>query len=307
MPSFSVIIPCFNASPTIEETLNSVRGQTFPDWEVICVDDGSTDDTTDIILRVAKTDDRVRLIRASGKGPSDARNQGALHHASAAVVAFCDADDLWHENKLADLKATYDDPSVDGAFGVVEFFKSTVGDSRSRSKVPETPLTVDMLIGENPVCTMSNMSVRQEVFEASGGFNASMVHNEDLEWLIRLVGHGAKIVFRPKVHTRYRASIGGLSADLDAMKAGRQTALATARRLGVEPGAKGEAVHFRYLARRALRLEHGSGTALRMALLGLRSSPVGFLFPLHRGGSTLLASALSCVLPRRLSHALFAN
>ncbi len=307
MTRFSVIIPCYNASETIKETLKSIQAQTCADLEIICVDDGSTDDTAEVVAKAAMSDTRVKLFRALGKGPSDARNQGVFRHATADIVAFCDSDDLWHEERLADLAATYEDPSIDGAFGVVEFFKQTIGDGRSRSKTPQEPLSIEMLIGENPVCTMSNMTVRRAVFEASGGFDAGMVHNEDLEWLIRLVGQGAKVVGREKLHTFYRTSSGGLSADLLAMKQARETALATAQRFGVEPNAEGEAVHFRYLARRALRLGQGGGTALRMAFMGLRSSPAGFLFPFHRGGATLLAAVLSCVLPRRLSLALFAK
>jgi glycosyltransferase involved in cell wall biosynthesis len=307
MPKFSVVIPCYNASQTIEETLKSIQKQTLSDLEIICVDDGSTDYTVACIVRAAEVDPRIKLFAALGKGPSDARNQGALKHAAAGIVAFCDADDLWHAGKLEDLAATFEDPSVHGAFGGVEFFTAEMGDGRSRSQVPQEPLSIEMLIGENPVCTMSNMTVRREVFAASGGFDARMVHNEDLEWLIRLVGQGAKVVGCEATHTFYRTSTRGLSADLDAMKEARKTALATARRFDVEPTAQGEAIHFRYLARRALRLGQGRASALRMVLMGLRSSPTGFLFPIRRGGATLLGAALACVLPRRLSLVLFAR
>lgn len=305
MPTFSIVIPCFNASATISDTLKSIQDQSENDWEALCIDDGSTDETAAVIAAHAASDPRICLIEAEGKGPSDARNQGALHCATGEIIAFCDADDLWDKDKLADLRDTFLDPAVDGAFGVVGFFTTKPGDAVTRSTTPAAPLSVRMLIGENPVCTMSNMSVRRRVFEASGGFDASMVHNEDLEWLIRLVGQGARVVGRDVFHTWYRASTGGLSADLAAMSAGREAALATAARFGVQPDARGDAIHFRYLARRALRLGYGGQTALRMALLGLRSNPVGFLFPLRRGGATLLASLLACILPRCLSRALF--
>ena len=78
MPMFSVIVPCWNASHHLEETIASLCAQTDPDWEAIFVDDGSTDRTPEIIAMASRRDARIRGVRVKNGGPSGARNIGAL-------------------------------------------------------------------------------------------------------------------------------------------------------------------------------------------------------------------------------------
>ena len=245
MPLFSIILPCFNAEATITDTLASLSAQSFNDWEAICVDDGSTDATPLLIRKAALNDPRIRLVRNTGKGPSDARNLGALSCASGDLLAFCDADDLFVPGKLRHLYDIFRDPSIDAAFGKIGFFQQELGDTNVLSTVPTGNLSIDMLLGENPVCTMSNITVRRGVFERSGGFNPTMVHNEDLDWLIRLVGLGARIIGVDMLHTWYRTSPGGLSTDLPAMLAGRVRAIETAALFDVRPSKRSDAIHHR--------------------------------------------------------------
>lgn len=306
MPAFSIIIPCYNAEATILDTLGSLIAQTETEWEAICVDDGSTDGTAALIRSAAAYDSRIRLVRNTGKGPSAARNCGAMCHARAPFLAFCDADDQWEPEKLADVFATFGNASIHAVYGTTGFFRDTPEDARVFSTVPEGPLTIRTLMGENPVCTMSNIAIRRGVFTATGGFDTSIVHNEDLEWLIRLVGEGAKVVGLPVLHTWYRTSRGGLSADLGAMEAGRREALKTAAGYGFRPDRRCNAVHQRYLARRALRVGAAPWLALRHALAGLRQSPSGFFSPARRGALTLAGAALAPLMPRALRSALFA-
>ncbi|GAA6200270.1 glycosyltransferase [Aquicoccus sp. SU-CL01552] len=304
MTTFSIVLPCFNAQATIPDTLDGLTAQTFADWEAICVDDGSTDTTTDLIAQAATADPRIRLLRNPGKGPSAARNFGAAN-ATGEVIAFCDADDIWMPGKLAELAVAFADPSVDAGFGRIGFFTRAPEDATVFSTVPAGDLSIAMLLGENPVCTMSNIALRRRAFETTGGFDATMVHNEDLEWLIRLVGKGARVVGLPSLHTMYRTSTGGLSSDLGAMLSGRARAIETAARFGVAPDGRSHAIHHRYLARRALRLGEGRTLALRHALRGLAHSPTGFFSPLRRGALTLLGSLAALTLPRKTRQFLF--
>ena len=306
MPKFSIIIPCYNAALTIDSTLTSLQAQSVSDWEIICIDDGSTDVTCERIRFAAARNSRITLHRNPRKGPSAARNHGASVLATGEIIAFCDADDLWAPSKLAELSDAFTDGSIDGVFGEIGFFSDTPGETPVRSTAPNGPLNVQTLLGENPVCTMSNMAVRRERFVQSGGFDESMVHNEDLDWLIRLVGRGARVVGLPRLQTYYRRSANGLSADLLAMDKGRQQALASAARLGITPTGAADATYNRYLARRALRLGLGRTTALRHALLGLCQSPRGFLLPLRRGLPTLVAAACAAAMPAVLTRRLFA-
>lgn len=307
MPRFSIVMPCFNAARTLSDTLESLTRQSLSDWELICVDDGSTDASRAIIMERAERDPRIIPVCNSGKGPSDARNYGALSLARGEIIAFCDADDLWFPSKLAELDRVFADNTIDASFGRIAFFDTLPDRARVTSAVPDGPVNIQHLLGENPVCTMSNLSVRREIFASTGGFAPDMVHNEDLEWLIRLVGSGAQLIGTDSLQVWYRTSYGGLSSDLAAMRAGRDRAVATASRFDVHPDSRAEAVHLRYLARRALRLNGDPRDALHLALAGIGQNPPGFLLPLRRGAATAVAACLAPILPQALRRALFAR
>jgi glycosyltransferase involved in cell wall biosynthesis len=97
MPGVSVVIPAYNAESTLAETLGSVFAQTYGDFEVLVVDDGSADATATVAA--ASGDPRVRVISVPNGGVSRARNRG-VEEASAELIAFLDADDLWEPDKL---------------------------------------------------------------------------------------------------------------------------------------------------------------------------------------------------------------
>ena len=96
-PIVSVIIPTFNRSAMVREAVESVLSQTFDGFELIVVDDGSTDGTTDALRPLAGA---IRLIRQENRGVSAARNRGVAA-ARGALLAFLDSDDLWLPEKLA--------------------------------------------------------------------------------------------------------------------------------------------------------------------------------------------------------------
>lgn len=304
-PEFSVIMPCYNAAATLNDTIASLLAQTRSTWELICIDDGSTDETPLLLAGWEKADPRITAFTNTQKGPSAARNLGASR-ARGEILCFLDADDLWTADKLASLHRAYRDAAIDGAFGRIAFFRHRAR-ADTYSTVPRTPLTIPMLLGENPVCTMSNISVRRTAWHRSGGLNTDLVHNEDLDWLIRLTGEGAVIQPLQQLHVWYRTSPSGLSSDLPAMARSRRQVLATARRFGFEPDARAEAIYLRYLARRALRLDHLGVAALRLTFSGLRHSPRAFLFPLHRGLMTALAALCAPLLPRPIRRSLFSR
>ncbi|WP_415182871.1 glycosyltransferase family 2 protein [Phaeovulum sp.] len=97
----SVIIPCYNAAGTVGRALASVQAQTLTEWEAIVIDDASTDDSIAQLAPILAADPRIRLIRlAQNTGAGAARNAG-LVQAQGRFVAFLDADDFWHPEKLA--------------------------------------------------------------------------------------------------------------------------------------------------------------------------------------------------------------
>lgn len=96
----SIIIPVHNAQPFIHDTIGSVKAQTYKNWELIMVDDGSSDASGDIIRGIMEIDDRIRLITLpNATGAANARNAG-LNEAQGRYIAYLDADDLWDPQKL---------------------------------------------------------------------------------------------------------------------------------------------------------------------------------------------------------------
>jgi glycosyltransferase involved in cell wall biosynthesis len=300
---FTIVVPCWNAADTLRETLASLESQTFGNWQALLIDDGSTDATPTLIAEAAARDPRFRALRNTGKGPSAARNL-ALHEARGEILSFCDADDLFDPTKLARMDATFQDASVAAAYGRIAFFDGAR--SRTQSSVPSEDLSVQMLLGENPVCTMSNVCVRSSVFAVTGGFDPEIVHNEDLEWLIRLVAEGHRVIGLDTLLVYYRTCTQGLSADLRAMRAGRAAAVKAAGHYGYAPSPAQEAIYLRYLARRALRTNAPPSVALRLAVAGVLKSPLGFFSDPFRGGATALAAVVALILPRPVRALLFA-
>jgi glycosyltransferase involved in cell wall biosynthesis len=99
LPLVSVIVPAYNAAAVLRDALRSVAHQTYPRWEAIVVDDGSTDATGDLVREFAARDARFRLIQQPNAGVSAARNAG-IAQARGEIIAFLDSDDFWFQPKL---------------------------------------------------------------------------------------------------------------------------------------------------------------------------------------------------------------
>ena len=99
-PLISIVVPAYNCALYVEETFRSVQKQSFSDWEIIFVNDGSTDSTDEILARLASEDVRVKVIEQPNARQGKARNNG-IFHAQGEWIAFLDADDLWPSNKLS--------------------------------------------------------------------------------------------------------------------------------------------------------------------------------------------------------------
>src|ERR1051325_4147820 len=95
----SIIMPAYNAGRYVEEAIRSVVGQSYADWELIVVDDGSTDETANIVRAYTATDNRVRYLHQENGRQGKARNTGVAN-STGSLVAFLDADDLWLSEKL---------------------------------------------------------------------------------------------------------------------------------------------------------------------------------------------------------------
>ena len=99
-PLVSVIMPCYNMASYVSDSIKSVIAQTYPHWELLIVDDASTDTTVNIIESFSQTDSRIKFdIKKHNSGIADTRNQ-CIQMAQGSFLAFLDADDIWHPEKL---------------------------------------------------------------------------------------------------------------------------------------------------------------------------------------------------------------
>jgi len=96
----SIITPCFNCSKFIEQTVKSVQGQTYENWELLITDDCSTDNSVEIIKSLAATDKRIRLFKLSQNSGAGAARNNSINEAQGRYIAFLDSDDMWSADKL---------------------------------------------------------------------------------------------------------------------------------------------------------------------------------------------------------------
>ena len=313
MVQVSVVIPLYQTEAYIGAALASVLAQTFADFEVIVIDDGSRDRGPEIAR--ATGDARVRVVTQDNRGLAGARNSG-IRHATADLIALLDADDLWAPDKLARHVAHFAaDPALDVSFSASRLID---GDGHDLGLV-QSPLspgleTVDFFC-RNPVGNGSAPVLRRRALDRIATYDAtldricwfdeSFRQSEDIECWMRLkAGAGCRFGYIAEPLTRYRVNSGGLSANVSAQLATwqrfRDKVATYAPELVTRHGARAEAYQLRYLARRAVR-SADRAQALVLALGSLRRFPRTLVEEPARTLATLGAALAK----RILSGALF--
>ncbi len=192
-PRVSVVIPAYNAESTLAGTLTSVFEQTYTDYEVIVVDDGSTDATPQLL---AGYGDRLRVVHKENEGkPAAARNRG-LEAARGTYVAFLDADDLWCPAKLAKQVALMDaNPRIGLSFTAARIINGKGQVVQVNPCPPDGRGAIYGLLSIRNIMVGSSVMVRRQAVEAVGGYDESLtsIENWDLwiriarEWLVDYV------------------------------------------------------------------------------------------------------------------------
>ena len=204
-PKISVVVCAFNAASTIDECLTSLERQTYPDFEIIVVDDGSCDATREI----ARRHPCVKVIEAPHGGLSAARNVG-LHHSTGAIVAYTDADVRVDQDWLAYLVQPIIDFDVVGSGGpnIVPADDPWMAQCVARAPGAPTHVLIEDRTAEH--VAGCNMAFRREVLLAIGGFNPIYLRaGDDVDVCWRLQSRGWKIGFAPAalVWHRHRNSL----------------------------------------------------------------------------------------------------
>lgn len=183
MTSVSVIIPAYQSSKTIRETLESVFAQHIPVAEIIVIDDGSTDGLDEALLPF---ESRIIVLKQKNLGAAAARNNG-IRHSSGDIIAFLDADDIWLPEKLALQLPLFDNPRVGVVFGNVFF--GYQGELQKKTYFdlfkPDRGHIFRSLFVQDYIPVLSVL-VRRSLLEETGLFDESIRHVEDYDLLMRL-------------------------------------------------------------------------------------------------------------------------
>lgn len=275
MPRVSVVLPTFNRARFLPEALASIRAQTWSDWDLIVVDDGSTDDTEAVVAAwKSGAAERVHYVKQNNKGAYGARNTG-LDHATGEYVAFFDSDDLWLPHHLARcVEALSANPEVDWVYGACRsvdaagaIVQATTFDTpagprpflalRTRQvgdlRIIDDPGIVECQLTHGLYAGLQNSVIRRRVFDGQRFWEDFRVV-DDVMFLVRALVRGIRMGYLADIHVIYRIHEGNSSGS--ASGANRDS-LARIRRESIDGLERLE---------RELPLSPGQRRALRRAL-----------------------------------------
>ena len=220
-PLVSVIIPAYMAAAYIHETLESVFRQTYRNFEVILINDGSPD-TEEFERAIGPYRNRIIYIGRENGGPSAARNTG-IGRARGEYLAFLDSDDVWYPTCLAVLVelALARQPSCDLVYSDILIDSDSRSERHSRgagSRYSETcpsvgPLTFESLMREDCHAPTSCTMVRRQAAIAAGLFDENFRRAEDYDLWLRIAHRAANMAYTPSVLGKHRVVPGSLSQD----------------------------------------------------------------------------------------------
>jgi teichuronic acid biosynthesis glycosyltransferase TuaG len=191
----SIIIPAYNSSLYIAETIDSVLNQSYQTFELLIIDDDSTDNTREIIESYCLKDDRISYYHQKNAGQAAARNKG-IKNAKGKYIAFLDSDDIWMKNKLKNQMAQFD------LFPQIDLIYTDVNNIDSKNnKTKENPgwisgetsgLTMFISLYNTSGITNSSVLVKTKLFETTGLFDESQVHRgtEDYAMWMKMASLG---------------------------------------------------------------------------------------------------------------------
>lgn len=215
MALVSVVIPAYNVEKTITETIKSIQQQTFSDWEIIVINDGSTDRTVEVINSIE--DPRMKIFSYENGGLPVARNRGIVH-ATGEFITFIDADDLWTPDKLElQLSALQQHPEAGVAYSWTAFI-----DEKSNFLYAWEPVFAEgnvypQLLVRNFISSGSNILVRRQFIESAGEFDPSLKSVEDWDYYLRLAAL-CPFALVPKYQILYRKTSQSMTSKVDVME-----------------------------------------------------------------------------------------
>lgn len=217
----SVIIPAFNASGSISRTLDSVFAQTFLDYEVIVVNDGSPD--TELFEQALKPYMAcIRYLKQPNKGPGGARNT-AISQMRGKYAAFLDSDDVWLPTHLAiQIEMLTADPSLDLVYADSVLTEEGIAVGHAFGREPQSsPVTFEFILTENCTVGTSSTVASRDALVAAGLFDERFKCCEDFDLWLRMSFRGSKMNYDLAVHLDHALSSESLSGNRYVMKKAR--------------------------------------------------------------------------------------
>ncbi len=226
-PKVSVIIPAYNAEHFVAETIRSVLAQTYSNYEVIAVDDGSTDNTLEVLRR---HEPQIKVLTKSNGGPASARNL-AIKNSVGEYIAFLDSDDLWIEDKLREQVAFLDkNPELGLLYSEALMFTEEAGEKKIQMKFGYTDNpTFCKLVYGNFIPNLTAV-IRRACIDRIGFLNESkaLIAVEDYEYWLK-IARVFPIAGIPRPLAYYRIREGNLMGDGSDIDKGVNLALAAIR------------------------------------------------------------------------------
>jgi glycosyltransferase involved in cell wall biosynthesis len=217
MSLVSVVIPAFNSQKTIQETIESVLKQSFSNFELIVINDGSQDITLEILANIK--DSRLKVFSYPNAGVSISRNRG-IYQARGEYISFLDSDDLWTSDKLeTQLKALQSNPKAGVAYSWTSYIDETGKFLYPGNQVALNGKVYEQLILHNFIESGSNVLIRREALNQVGGFDESLFGPEDWDLLIRLAAQYDFVVI-PIPQILYRMSADSISSSISRQEKG---------------------------------------------------------------------------------------
>lgn len=250
----SIITPTYNRAHIIERPLKAVLNQSFEDWEMIIIDDGSTDNTEEVIQPYLE-DKRIKYFKKENSGPAHSRNEGAKK-ASGTHLAFLDSDDSWDPTKLEILEKFINRHSESTCFYSGFRKKNSQSGRITQEFIPvPVPNITEELKTQNPIHAFSTVVVPRSIFEKVGGFDNSFKGREDVELYYRISKLTSFVGIPQILVTIYNNERTRISGDLN-------NRIADFKRYLLKHGQDMSLQQRSFLAKRIVALGFSNGTVL---------------------------------------------
>jgi glycosyltransferase involved in cell wall biosynthesis len=210
-PTVSIVIPAYKIAPFVKETLESVFAQTFQNFEVILVNDGSTD-TTDLETVLQPFFDRIIYAKQDNAGASKARNT-AICLARSELLAFLDGDDIWFPEFLASQLESLEKNNFDMIYCDAELFGEPLfsGTNYMKTSPSEGKVTTESLISADCSVITSGTILKKEWVVRFNLFDTKLPQMQDFDLWYRMAKNGAKIGYQKQILVKYRVRPNSLS------------------------------------------------------------------------------------------------